>query len=282
MVMVAATWSANGIALAADLPATAHSAVQSIEWLHDMPTAQQRAAETGRPILVDFTSSDRCVWCNRLSQEVFSQPEFQVWARDHVVLVQLDFPADDANQLAEQRQHNEEWLKRMRVQGFPTVMLLDEQARPFARTGYREGGLDKYIQHLEQLLQVRLLRDTSLGLAETSAGADRARFLDEALSTMDAHLVALHYSETIQRIQELGDERLRGKYTTLLESTAGGAEAAGIAREAWMSDPFGFLGADMQASSQYLQAVETEPPVTQYHPRIEERLAKLIELMDKT
>ncbi len=37
------------------------------------------------------------------------------------------------------------------VEGFPTVMLTDAGGNPYARTGYRPGGANVYIQHLETL-----------------------------------------------------------------------------------------------------------------------------------
>ena len=39
-----------------------------------------------------FTGSDWCGWCKRLVSEVFQKEEFKNWAKDNVVLVELDFP----------------------------------------------------------------------------------------------------------------------------------------------------------------------------------------------
>jgi hypothetical protein len=127
-----------------------------------------------------------------------------------------------------------------------------------------------------------MLRDTAMGLADEAEGEDKARFLDDALSTMDAQIIGLHYTDEIEQLKQIGGETMLQKYEQIVASAQGGAEAAGIVREDWMADPFGFLGVDMQDASDHLDIADTEPPVEEYHPRIEDRLAKLIELMNKT
>ena len=262
--------------------AESKATAEKLNWLNDMETAKKQAVTEGKAILMDFTGSDWCAWCIKLSEEIFQQKEFQDWARTHVVLVELDFPSDEEKLSEEIRKHNDAWLKKFQVQGFPTVYLTDAEGRPFAMTGYKDGGPEAYVKHLQQLLQVRMLRDTAFGLATDAEGEDKARFLDDALATMDARIAGMHYESEIEIIKELGSDQLKQRYEELLAGAQGGAESAGIAREDWMSDPFGFLAMDMSDASEDLGQVVTEPPVTTYHPRIESRLAKLIELMNKT
>ena len=256
---------------------TAHA-----NWVTSMEQAQELARDKRKTILMDFTGSDWCGWCIKLSEEVFDTPEFKEWADQHLVLVELDFPNDQSKITPEIKAHNDQWLKKLQVAGFPTVYLTDHEGRPFAKTGYKAGGPDEYIKHLKQQLQVRMLRDTAIELANEAEGSEKARFLDEALSTMDGQIVGLHYTEEIEKVKELGGEVMLKKYEQLAGVAEGGAESAGMVREDWMADPFGFLGADMQDASDHLDIVDTEPPVEEYHPRIEDRLAKLIELMNKT
>lgn len=254
-------------------------------WFTDMERAKTFAAEKQKTILMDFTGSDWCGWCSKLSEEVFDTPEFKSWADEKLVLVQLDFPNDRTKTTQAQVVHNEVWLKKLKVAGFPTIYLTDHEGRPFAKTGYKEGGPEEYIKHLKQLLQVRMLRDTAMDLADEAEGADKVRFLDDALSTMDAQIVGRHYTEELEFMKQIGGEAIEAivqKYDQILAAAEGGAEAAGMVREDWMADPFGFLGADMQEASDHLDIAQTEPPVEEYHPRIEDRLTKLIELMNKT
>ncbi|MCA9214294.1 MAG: thioredoxin family protein [Planctomycetales bacterium] len=251
-------------------------------WITSMDEAQKVAAEKRKTILMDFTGSDWCGWCIKLSEEVFNTPEFKSWADEHLVLVELDFPNDQSKITEEGKAHNDQWLKKLKVAGFPTIYLTDHEGRPYAKTGYKEGGPDEYIKHLTQLLQIRMLRDTAMKLAGEAEGNEKARFLDDALSTMDAQIVGLHYTDEIEQLKQIGGEALLQKYAQLAENAQGGAESVGMVREDWMADPFGFLSMDMKDASDHLDIADTEPPVEEYHPRIEDRLAKLIELMNKT
>ena len=54
--------------------------------------AKLAAAALDRPILMDFTGSDWCVFCKKLHREVFDTPEFLAWAQKKVVLLELDYP----------------------------------------------------------------------------------------------------------------------------------------------------------------------------------------------
>ncbi len=54
-------------------------------------SAVANAKESGRPIMLVFTGSDWCVWCQRLEHDILRTPEFEKWSRK-VVPVELDFP----------------------------------------------------------------------------------------------------------------------------------------------------------------------------------------------
>lgn len=119
-------------------------------WLTDLAAAQKLAAEKNRPILVDFSGSDWCGWCIKLDKEVFSQEAFKAYADENLVLLLLDFPRRKELP-AEQRQQNNMLMKQYGVEGFPTVLLLDKDAKEIARTGYQAGGPEAYIKHLKEL-----------------------------------------------------------------------------------------------------------------------------------
>ncbi|MCK7526322.1 MAG: thioredoxin family protein [Ignavibacteriales bacterium] len=44
-----------------------------LNWEENLETALQKAKTENKAVLVNFTGSDWCVWCQRLSAEVFSQ-----------------------------------------------------------------------------------------------------------------------------------------------------------------------------------------------------------------
>ena len=69
--------------------------------------------------------------------------------------------------------------------------------------------------HLEVLQQARVTRDEFLQQAADSTGLDRARFLDEALSALDATIVEVYYADLVEEIGQLDPEDeagLRTKY----------------------------------------------------------------------
>ncbi len=119
-------------------------------WLTDYEEAQKRAKESNRLLLVDFTGSDWCGWCIKLDREVFSQPAFQEYATKNLVLMQVDFPKGKP-QTAEQKAQNQQLAMRHRIQGFPTIIVLNAEGRKIAELGYIPGGAAAFIAELDKL-----------------------------------------------------------------------------------------------------------------------------------
>jgi thiol:disulfide interchange protein len=120
-------------------------------WLTDFEAAKAAAAKRGVPILIDFSGSDWCGWCIRLDKEVFKQDAFRDFASESVVLFLADFPRR-SKLPAEQRKQNEQLMRKYGVRGFPTVLLVDKTGKELARTGYRRGGPEAYVEHLRELI----------------------------------------------------------------------------------------------------------------------------------
>lgn len=122
------------------------------KWETDFELAKKRAAAEKKAMLLDFTGSDWCGWCIRLKKEVFDESSFQKYAAENLVLVELDFPR--SKELSEKlKEQNAELAEKYKIQGYPTIILLDAKGREVARTGYREGGPEKYVEHLKELLK---------------------------------------------------------------------------------------------------------------------------------
>jgi thioredoxin-related protein len=121
-------------------------------WLTNFEQAKAESARRKVPILADFSGSDWCGWCIRLDNEVFSKDAFKEFAKDNVVLFLADFPQSKP-QTTEVKSQNNELSQRYGIQGFPTVLLLDETGKVIGRTGYQAGGSDAYVKHLESLLK---------------------------------------------------------------------------------------------------------------------------------
>ncbi len=149
-------------------------------WRTDFEAAKAKAKAEKKFLLVDFTGSDWCIWCKRLKTEVFDKDEFQNEAPKHFVLVELDFPATKKlpDELKEQ---NDALQKKYKIQGFPTVLVMDPQGEVVAHTGYQPGGPQGYVKQLAEFLDVYATVVKMKQDLESSKGLARAKLLDKLI-----------------------------------------------------------------------------------------------------
>lgn len=126
-------------------------ASDSLNWKTNLEEAIQLAKKENKTVLVNFTGSDWCRWCKKLSAEVFTQDEFAKYAKDNLVLVKLDFPRS-IPQTNETKYYNQSLAQKYGVQGFPTILILDGTGKLLAKTGYQPGGAANYINHIKGYL----------------------------------------------------------------------------------------------------------------------------------
>lgn len=126
------------------------SARAEANWISDLPKAQAEAKANHKLLLLDFTGSDWCIWCKKLDAEVFSQPGFQSYAKDNLVLMKVDFPRKVA-QSAEVKKQNEELAQKYGIQGFPTIVVLNGEGKQVGELGYQPGGVDAFVKELKKL-----------------------------------------------------------------------------------------------------------------------------------
>ena len=127
------------------------SSAGNLNWNDNLEKAVEQAKKENKAVLVNFTGSDWCIWCKRLSAEVFQQKEFEEYAKKSLVLVMLDFPKD-IEQTQETKEYNNKLAQKYGIQGFPTILLIDGQGKLVAQTGYQPGGAAKYVEHLKSYL----------------------------------------------------------------------------------------------------------------------------------
>ena len=122
-----------------------------LEWTTDLPKAQEKAKAEKKLVMLDFTGSDWCGWCRKFNKEIWSQPQFKDYARDNLVLVEVDFPRAKP-QSVELRKQNQELARQYEVQGFPTIVVLNGNGeKVWQYDGYFPGGPDAFIAELEKL-----------------------------------------------------------------------------------------------------------------------------------
>ena len=119
-------------------------------WLTDYKKAQEEAKASNKLLLIDFTGSDWCGWCIRLDREVFSKPEFREYATKNFILLEADFPRRKELS-AEVKAQNLELAQRYRIEGFPTIVVLDGTGKKVGELGYTPGGPAAFIAQLDKI-----------------------------------------------------------------------------------------------------------------------------------
>jgi len=115
-------------------------------WSTNYDESLKKAATENRMVLLEFTGSDWCPPCKRQAADVFAQPAFEEFASANLVPVKLDFPRY-AEQSEEQKAANQALAQKYKVQGFPTLILLDSKGTELARMDkYEGGGLPAFIE----------------------------------------------------------------------------------------------------------------------------------------
>lgn len=128
-------------------------------WEVDLNVAAARSKETGKPIFAFFTGSDWCGWCHKLKREVLDKDQFKTWAKENVIILELDFPR--RTQIPQKyRDQNGSLQQAFGVRGYPTIWVFDmlemdgqAQLRGLAKTGYVSGGPSAFIKDLETKLK---------------------------------------------------------------------------------------------------------------------------------
>lgn len=172
-------------------------------WTHDYDAAKKQAAEQDKSLLIDFTGSDWCGWCIKLDKEVFQHDAFKEGVKDKFVLVELDFPRDKSKLPEGAEERNKELNEKYGIRGYPTILLTDAEGVPFAKTGYKAGGPENYVTHLDELLAARAGRDEAFAKAEKLEGPAKAKALVEALQAMglEDKMLESFYGDVIEQIK---------------------------------------------------------------------------------
>jgi hypothetical protein len=85
---------------------------------------------------------------------VWEAEGFAEAAGKNLVFVSLDFPRDQKiKDLVPNPERNEELKEKYGVRGFPTVLVMTPDGQVFGKTGYRQGGAEPYIEHLDEMLK---------------------------------------------------------------------------------------------------------------------------------
>lgn len=128
---------------------------QAQEWHLDLSKAKAVAAKQNKTILMVFEGSDWCIPCMKLDRAILSTEEFQKYAKDHYVMLKVDFPKRKKNALPEEQQKKNNKLAEdyNKAGYFPLVVLVDKNGKTLGETGYKNISVKEYINELEAILK---------------------------------------------------------------------------------------------------------------------------------
>ncbi len=140
-------------------------------WLTSFQKAKEVAAKENKPIFMLFTGSTWCPPCKTLGKNLFSQKEFIEYANEKLVLLEVDFPDHAAieewnknkrfparvKMSGAQFMQNTELATQFKVEGFPTILLLDKEGKVIGNSDYSEFAQAKtpanYLKVLDKKLE---------------------------------------------------------------------------------------------------------------------------------
>jgi thioredoxin-related protein len=232
-------------------------------WVADYDQAVELAKAQNKDLLVDFTGSDWCGWCIKLDNEVFEHQAFLDAAQAQFILVKLDFPrGEEVKAKVPNPERNAELRDAHGVRGFPTILLLSSAGEAFASTGYREGGPEKYVEHLNEI-----------------ATAGR-----EALAKVSEVVTALEQADAAGKPAALG--QVIDLLASLDEGSPFVAKLVPHVRTAFTLDPENKAGLKLRATGALLEVgsvdAEVEAAVVELDPRNEQGLREKLVLAQMT
>lgn len=99
-------------------------AAPEIVWLTSTDDAAKKSAETGKPILIDFTA-EWCGWCKKLDEDTYTDG----WVRqeaERFIPLRVDVDKDQA------------FAQKFQISGMPTIVFTDSNFKELHRfEGYK-------------------------------------------------------------------------------------------------------------------------------------------------
>ena len=191
--------------IAAVFAATALAATSTPQGFTDnLDEALKSAKANKRYVVVVFSGSDWCVWCEKLEKEILSTETFRKGAVGRYELVYIDNP-NNKDRLSEHgKKNNKKLTSKYGIQGFPTVLILDADGKKVAEMGYDAGGPAKYLAKLEE---------------EVKYGPDIKKYIDPIEGKLKDP------GEAMQKEMQEAMKRIAKKYVAIYEQAFKDARA---------------------------------------------------------
>ncbi len=120
-------------------------------WQNNYKEALSKGEREDKLLLIFFTGSDWCHWCQKLERELFSEIKFKNDLPTLAVPLQVDFPMRGKIS-PKQKRHNQILKEKFKVEAFPTVIILDPvSGKQLLRHSYTSEGTEAYLKILKDL-----------------------------------------------------------------------------------------------------------------------------------
>jgi thioredoxin-related protein len=142
------------------LPDRAAAQDSTIQWRHNYATARKEAKEKGRPLILEFGTSN-CFWCRELDAKTLANPTIAKTINDHFIPLRIDGNLEP------------DLVNKLQIESYPTVILADADGKIL---GLMEGFHDasrfqeKLLRALAQVAHPEWMQ-TNLQLAAKAAAA---------------------------------------------------------------------------------------------------------------
>jgi protein disulfide-isomerase len=122
-----------------------------LSWLTDLPKALAQTTKEKKAVLLFFHGSDWCPTCKELERDVIKSPEFAAYARQALVLVDVDFPTK-GKQSDDLKKANAALRQRFNIgDNLPTLVLVNDSGDTlFQEAGYAGGGPAAVLPNLQR------------------------------------------------------------------------------------------------------------------------------------
>lgn len=127
-----------------------YSQKEGLLWHDSMEEAQLQAERDGRPILVFVTFSGHREEDMRLRSEVFADPEFVRFSRQHLVLMEVDFSPSGVSS-DEMRQAHRRLARNLKVTTFPSLVLIDGKAGKTSRIDHADQTAASLVREVQRV-----------------------------------------------------------------------------------------------------------------------------------
>ena len=119
-------------------------------WENDLDVAFQKSKEQEKAILLNFSGSDWCIPCQKLKKGLLSKEQFNTYASENLILVNLDFPMKNKGENKEYTAKKDNWSEKYNPNGhFPLTILIDKNGKVLKKwTGNITLPVDSFIKQI--------------------------------------------------------------------------------------------------------------------------------------